>query len=305
MQQRAGLIGDPVDHSRSPAMHNAAFAHLGLDARYELWSTPAAALAERITSLRDSAVLGANVTLPHKTAVIPFLDALEDEALQIGAVNTIYKHTQQSAHHASHRQTSFPDLPENALIGANTDAPALLEDLREAGGFEPEGQPVVLLGASGAARAAAYALVNAGVAQLVVANRTLERAEELLADVLIATTDELGFHIRGGPPARLIALALDDPDLKSYIAESRLLINATSLGWHAGETPLSDPPLGPGMLVYDMVYQPTWLLHEATARGARTLDGLGMLVRQGALAFSRWTGCVAPIDVMRASLMTG
>ncbi|MCG8353860.1 MAG: shikimate dehydrogenase, partial [Chloroflexales bacterium] len=87
------------------------------------------------------------------------------------------------------------------------------------------------------------------------------------------------------------------------IAESRLLINATSMGWHADETPLSDPPLGPGMLVYDMVYQPTWLLHEAAVHGARTLDGLGMLVRQGALAFSRWTGCAAPIDVMRASLM--
>lgn len=283
--QTVGLIGDPVAHSRSPAMQNAAFAHLGIAARYELWPTSAEMLPARVAALRDPARLGANVTLPHKTAVIPLLDVLEEEAAQIGAVNTIYKR-------------------DGALVGANTDAPGLLEDLRAAGGFEPAGAAVVLLGASGAARAAAYALVNAGAAQLVVANRTLERAEELLADVLLATTDEQGYSTRGGPPARLVALDLADPELADYLAASTLLVNATSLGWHADATPLPDPPVGPGLLVYDMVYRPTRLLRESAARGAQTLDGLGMLLRQGALAFTRWTGRAAPLEVMRAALQT-
>jgi shikimate dehydrogenase len=102
----------------------------------------------------------------------------------------------------------------------------------------------------------------------------------------------------------LIALALDDPDLPDYIRASTLLINATSLGWHSDETPLPDPPVGSAILVYDMVYRPTRLMHEAAQRGARVLDGLGMLVRQGALAFTRWTGREAPLDVMREALHT-
>ncbi len=296
---RVGVIGDPVAHSRSPAMHNAAFAHLGIAAVYERWPTPAAELPARIASLREASILGANVTLPHKTAVMPLLDVLEEEAARIGAVNTIYKQA------------------DGRLAGANSDAPALLSALREEGRFEPAGQSVVLLGSSGAARAAAYALVGAGIRQLVVANRTLERAEELLADMLAAQEepDSTDIEQRNGyqvPLAarphdaesdlHLVALTLDDPDLTGYLRESRLLINATSLGWHANETPLPNPPVGPGTLVYDMVYQPTRLLQEAAARGAQTLDGLGMLVRQGALAFARWTGREAPLDVMRAAL---
>lgn len=289
--QHVGLIGDPVAHSRSPALQNAAFAHLGIAARYELWHTPAAELPLRVATLRAPEMLGANVTLPHKSRALELLDDLEEEAAQIGAVNTIYKRA------------------DGALVGANTDAPALLAALDEEGGFTPLGQHVVLLGASGAARAAAYALVNANVAQLVVANRTVERAEALLADILVA---KLGDAVDAEmlpdeqhadePIPRLVALALDDPALSAYIAESGLLINATSLGWHTDETPLLAPPVAAGTLVYDMVYRPTRLLDEAAARGAQTCDGLGMLVRQGALAFTRWTGRVAPLDVMYAAL---
>lgn len=298
---RVGLIGDPVAHSRSPLMHNAAFAHLGISATYELWHTRAADLATRIALLREPDVLGANVTLPHKAAVMPFLDHIEPEAANIGAVNTIYKQ------------------PDGSLAGANTDAPALLAALREEGQFHPAGQAVVLLGASGAARAAAYALIGAGVAQLVVANRTPERAEELLADLLAniapkmapdeATNQQDGqaTHptLHDDPLPCLIALALDDPELHSYVATSSLVINATSLGWNANETPLPAPPVQPGTLVYDMVYRPTHLLHESAARGARVLDGLGMLLRQGALAFTRWTGREAPLAVMHAALERG
>lgn len=282
----AGLIGDPVAHSRSPAMHNAAFAHLGIDARYELWHTPAAELSRRIASLRAPGVLGANVTLPHKEAVIPLLDALEPEAAQIGAVNTIYRHA------------------DGALVGANTDAPGLLADLREQAGFVPAGRQVVVLGASGAARAAVFALVNAGVARLVVANRTLQRAEMLVADLRAATSQSSSSLPSAGhaPADHLRARALDDPALAETLAACDLLINATSVGWNDEETPLPEPPLSPGALVYDMVYRQTRLLRESAARGAHTLDGLGMLLHQGALAFTRWTRQQPPLEIMRAAM---
>jgi len=285
-----GLIGDPVSHSCSPRMQDAAFAHLGLAAKYELWPTTAAALPARIAQLREPKVLGANVTLPHKTAVISFLDTLEPEAALIGAVNTIYK------------------LPNGDLVGANTDAPAFLTALQEEGQFVPAGQKVVILGASGAARAVAYTLAMAGVTQLVLANRTLAKAEDLLADLLL---DLWGAGEDSPPKAtckvpsqepQLIATTLDDSELRSLIAESSLLVNATSIGWQADETPLADPPVKPGILIYDLVYRPTRLLHEGASRGAQVLDGRGMLVHQGALAFTRWTGKVAPITVMRQAL---
>lgn len=281
--QQIILIGDPVAHSRSPVMQNAALAHLGVAARYEAVRTPAEELEGRVAALRGPAYLGANVTLPHKQAVLPLVDELEPEAARIGAVNTIYKDR------------------AGRLVGANTDAPALIADLAEAG-FVPAGRHVVLLGASGAARAAAFALAGAGVGGLVVANRTLERAEELLADLLLAITDERGLTEAGEPPPSLHALGLDEPELAEQLAACDLLVNATAIGWHAGETPLPDPPLGPRALVYDMVYRRTRLLDEAAARGAATRDGLGMLVRQGALALTRFTGREAPLAVMRRAL---
>jgi shikimate dehydrogenase len=270
----AGVIGDPVSHSRSPALHNAAFSHLGIAARYELWPTAAASLPERIESLRAPHMLGANVTLPHKVVVLELVDRLDADAEAIGAINTIVREA------------------DGSLTGANTDAPAFLEALREDAGYEPAGQSVAILGASGAARAAAFALVGAGARRLVVANRTLERAEALLGDVLAGAA---------GDPL-LFAMALDDADLPEILAESSLIVNATSLGWRADETPLPAELIPRGALVYDMVYRPTRLLRDAAARGARPLDGEGMFVRQAALAFARWTGRAAPLDVMRAAL---
>jgi shikimate dehydrogenase len=284
----AGIIGDPVAHSRSPQIHNAAFEHIGMAARYEHWPTPAAELPARIAALRRPEMLGANVTLPHKTAVIPLLDEIEPEAARIGAVNTIYRRA------------------DGALVGANTDAPGLAESLREDAGFAAQGARVLLLGARGAARAAVYALLDAGVAELIVANRTLARAEDLLADVF-GDDDALPAPLR--PPGitdddlpSLLALALDDPELAELIPQVDLLINATSLGWHGDETPLANPPLRPAALVYDMVYRPSRLLRDAAACGARTCDGVGMLLRQGVLSFFRWTGRRVPIEVMRAAL---
>ena len=270
----AGVIGDPVAHSRSPAIHNAAFVNLGIGARYELWPTPAADLPKRIESLRAPHILGANVTLPHKVAVLALLDRLDADAAAIGAVNTIVREV------------------DGTLSGANTDAPAFLASLREDGAYEPAGKTTLILGASGAARAAAVALIGAGVERLIVVNRTLERAEELLGDALAAAERD----------PELFALAPDDPVLPGLLAETTLIVNATSLGWDADATPLAAELIPPNALVFDMVYRPTRLLREAAACGARPLDGAGMFVRQAALAFERWTGQVAPLGVMRAAL---
>jgi shikimate dehydrogenase len=273
-QLLAGLIGDPVAHSRSPALHNAAFAQLGLVARYELWHTPAADLPARVAALREPHVLGANVTLPHKIAVLELLDRLDPAVEVIGAANTIVRE------------------PDGTLTGANTDAPAFLASLHEDAGHDPSGGIVVLLGASGAARAAAVALIGAHVAQLAVVNRTLERAEQLLGDVLAAADYD----------PQLVALTPGDADLRALLADATLIVNATSLGWHDGELPLDAELIPPTALVFDMIYRPTTLIRAAAARGASTLDGAGMLVRQAALAFERWTGQPAPLDVMRAAM---
>lgn len=269
----AGVIGDPVAHSRSPAMHNAAFAHHRLKARYERWHTPAEELPARIESLRAAHMLGANVTLPHKIAVIGLLDQLAPEVELIGAANTIIRQ------------------PDGSLLGANTDAPAVVASLQEDAGYNPEAQSIVILGASGAARAAVFALAHAGAARLIVINRTLERAETLLADLLAASEIDIP----------LIASTPGNQELPELLAESSLIINATSIGWHGDETPLPAEQIPPGSLVFDMVYQATRLLREAAARGARTLDGQGMLIRQAGLAFEQWTNYPAPIDVMRSA----
>ncbi|WP_413228753.1 shikimate dehydrogenase [Chloroflexus sp.] len=262
------LIGDPVAHSRSPAMHNAALAALGIAARYRAVQTTAAELPARIAALRQPQFLGANVTLPHKQAVMPLLDELDPLAARIGAVNTIVRQ------------------PDGRLLGTNTDAPGLLADLAAAE-WSPSGQEVVILGASGAARAAAFALADAGIASLTIVNRNLMRAVDLAA---AAAANQ--------PALRARALALTDPAVAEAVAACTLLINATALGWHDDETPLPDPPVRPHCLVYDMVYRETALLRAAAARGARVRDGRGMLVEQGALAFERWTGRPAPRAMM-------
>jgi len=262
------LIGDPVAHSRSPAMHNAALAALGIAARYRAVQTTTAELVSRLAELRQPGLLGANVTLPHKQAVMPLLDEIEPIAARIGAVNTIVR------------------LSDGRLLGTNTDAPGLLADLAAAR-WTPTGQEVVILGASGAARAAAFALADAGVSSLTIVNRSLMRAIDLAAAIAA-----------NQPALRVRALALGDSAVDEAVASCTLLINATALGWRDNETPLPDPPVGTHCLVYDMVYRETTLLRAAAARGAQVRDGRGMLVEQGALAFERWTGHPAPRALM-------
>ena len=269
MTSLVGIIGYPLGHSVSPVFQQAALDHHRMDARYEAWETPPEELEGRLRSLRSPDMLGANVTLPHKEAVIPYLDLLTPEARRTGAVNTIV-HT------------------GDGLEGHNTDIPGFLRALREDGEFEPSGKRVLLLGAGGAARAVAYALVGQGIAGLSIANRTVERAQSLVSDLdtPIAT-----------------ALALDAAAL-STLDGWDLVVNCTTLGMHhsaaENETPIPASLIPPDTLACDLVYNPqeTPLLRAAAQAGARTLGGLPMLVYQGAEAFRLWTAREPPIDVM-------
>ena len=266
---RLGLIGDPIAHSISPAMQMAGFAALGLNATYDLWPTPAADLAARMVNLRAPDVLGANVTVPHKSAVMALLDDITPLARRAGAVNTIVHQ-------------------DSRLLGDNTDihgfATALAEVCQNV-----STRPTLVLGAGGAARAVILALEAMGVDRIAVANRTSDRIERLAADLA---------------PTRIIPVKLDDPSLAAEVRAAGILINATTIGWHAGETPLPIAllsRLAPSAVVVDLTYRDTDLLLAARARGLRTLDGLAMLVHQGAKALELWTGQSAPVAAMFAA----
>jgi shikimate dehydrogenase len=273
MTKRIFLIGHPVGHSVSPAFQQAALDHYGLDVRYEAMDVDVASLPSVVTTLRDPDVMGANVTVPHKEATVALLDELEDGARLIGAVNTI-------------------ENRDWALVGHNTDARGFLRALKEDAGFDPKDKTALVLGAGGAARAVVVALAGAGVKSLVVANRTLERAEALV-DSLRSTL----------PSAGAVDL-LDSDSLSSITAGSQLIVNCTSVGMSGvtgqGETPMRADLIPSSALVCDLVYNPreTPLMREAAAAGAQALGGLPMLVYQGAAAFELWTGKEAPIKVM-------
>ena len=272
MTKRIYLIGHPVGHSVSPAFQQAALDHLSIDARYEAMDVPEASVHEAVNSLRAPDVLGANVTVPHKEAVMPFLDQVAEEARLIGAVNTI-------------------ENRNGTLVGHNTDAKGFLASLKEEAGFDPRGKAALVLGAGGSAKAVAVALAGEGAESIVVANRTLDRAEALAESIC-----PLGVHAEAVP--------LCEDSLREAAAWSRLIVNCTSLGMTGGpgegQTPISADVIPAHALVCDLVYNPrvTPLLQEAERAGAQALGGLPMLVYQGAAAFEIWTGVEAPVKVM-------
>jgi len=276
--KRVGLIGYPVAHSLSPRMQNAGFERLGIEASYELWETPASALEARVQTLRASDMFGANVTIPHKEAVLPWLDECDPQAARIGAVNTIVNR-------------------QGRLVGYNTDAPGFLQALRESAGpsFDLRGMQVALLGNGGAARGAAVALLDSQVAVLTVLGRTEEHVEAFLA------------HLRQQTGARnLQGAALQSIAARRLLAEAQILVNTTSVGLKLDDETLliEIEALAPSTLVMDMIFNPplTPLLRAAEARGCSALNGLSMLLYQGTLAFELWTGQSAPVAVMSAAL---
>jgi shikimate dehydrogenase len=274
-----GLIGWPTGHSVSPAMHNAAFAVLGLDWRYiplPVSLDRPAATGEAVRGLRALGLAGANVTVPHKQAVMPHLDALTPAAAAIGAVNTIVV------------------TEEGRLLGDNTDAPGFIADLRDHG-VEPRGHRCLVLGAGGSSRAVVYGLADAGAARITIANRTIPRAEDLAA----------AFQ------PSFVACQLDSCGLPAGLADAAsgadVVINCTSLGMSPNPDGLPwDEAVAfrTGQTVYDLVYNPrvTRLLRKAEADGAHAIGGIGMLIWQGAIAFERWTGIMPPVEVMRQAI---
>lgn len=268
--KRVALFAYPAWHSLSPAMQNAAFEALRVDARYEAQEVPPEELPAAVESLRDSSMLGANLTIPHKETVIPLLDTVSSEAQSVGAVNTIVRRG-------------------DSLDGYTTDVVGFQRALADLGS-DVDGIRAVLLGAGGAGRAVAYALLMAGVSELIVHNRTADRAERLAHDF-----GRLG-EIR----------AVTDSELAGLTPEAELLVNATSLGMMRQGVAFDETPIDASLLprqgaVIDLIYRParTRLLREAEAAGLATQNGMPMLVYQGAEAFSLWTGLTAPIELMR------
>lgn len=267
-----GIFGYPVTHSGSPLMHNAAFSHLDLDYVYVPFEVRPEDLQQAVEALRVLNIAGINVTIPHKEAIIPFLDEVSREVGLIGAVNTV-------------------KVENNKLKGSNTDVQGFLESLQE-NGIEPKGMKALVIGAGGASRAVVCALGKAGAGEIVIVNRTLTRAEEIA---------EKQNALLGGKNIRCVDLT----EISSQAEAADLIVNTTSVGMKADDPLLLDPEvLTPRHRVVDIIYKPpeTSLLREARLRGAVTLNGMGMLVNQGALSFELWTGIAPPRSLMRQAL---
>jgi shikimate dehydrogenase len=284
------VFGSPIRHSASPAMHNAAFAALGLDWRYLAFEVDPKNLRAAIAGAQAMNFAGINLTVPHKLLAMDMVEALDASAKKWGAVNTIKFEVQSPKSkvqsHASNAQSSQP--AEVCAVGYNTDADAITQSLREDLKLDLRGAKVLLLGAGGAGRTAALKLAAENVAELFLVNRTQSKAEEIAAEI---KKQFPSVKVAVGYPA----------------ASVDLILNATSLGLKTDDaSPLDEKQfsLKQTRAVYDMIYRPaeTKLLAAAKAAGCHTANGLGMLLHQGAKAFEIWTGQLAPRDVMRRAL---
>lgn len=273
----AAVIGSPIRHSLSPTILNAAFQASGLNWVFSAFDVSDGEGASAVTAMRTLGIRGLSVTMPHKAAVVPALDRLSPAAEALGAVNCIA-------------------WDGNRLVGHSTDGPGLIDTLRLDEGFDPEERRCVVIGAGGAARAAVAALADAGAAEVVVINRTADRAER----------------------AALLAGSRGRVGVDGDVGAAELVVNATPIGMrrvrevaslHAGdmspELPFAPSLIGSGQLVLDMVYEPlvTPTVRAARDQGAVAVNGLGMLVHQAAHAFRLWTGEDAPLAAMSAAAL--
>ena len=271
-----GVIADPVAHTISPQMYNAAFQKLGLDYIHIPFQVDRDNVPEAVKGIRALNIQGVNVTMPHKLTVIPYLDEMEPLAKRIGAVNAIIN-------------------TKGVLKGYNFDAPGFLQPLLDSG-FQPEGKRVVVLGAGGGARAVTFALAGRG-ANLTILNRLEEYswAEKL--------GQELSQYSGKGVPV----LELKEEVLEKVLKEAELLVNATCVGFDvlADQTPVPERLLRADLPVYDIVFSPlkTRLLAEAEKKGAKIIPGMEMIIGQGKIFFEVVTGAQAPLDVMRSTLI--
>ena len=269
-----GIIGDPIEHTMSPVMHNAAFKNKGVDYVYLAFRVKKEELGQAIGGMRALNIKGLSITIPHKVAVIQFLDELDTLADKIGAINTIVN-------------------SNGVLKGYNTDATGFLQALLERG-IEPKGKRVVILGAGGASRAISFILAERG-SSLVILNRTWDKAK--------VCADRISEIFQ----SEVTALKLNRENLATALSQADILVNTTSVGMNPNinETPVTSNLLKPGLIVFDIVYNPikTRLQREAEVAGATVISGLDMLVWQGALAFEKWTGLKAPVELMREEVI--
>ncbi|MDO8588169.1 MAG: shikimate dehydrogenase [Armatimonadota bacterium] len=270
-----GVFGHPIGHSLSPVMHNAALRELGLDYAYLAFDVDPADLESAVRAIRALGIVGVNVTIPHKENVIPFLDEISHEARLIGSVNTIINR-------------------DGRLLGESADGRGFMQAL-SAAGADVRGKKAVVIGAGGSARAVLYALVTHG-ASVVVANRTVERGEELAKRINEVTS-----------PDSVRATSLRPDSLREAVEGADLLVNCTSVGmWpDTDAVPCPEDLLHSGLFVYDLVYNPlrTKLIAEAEKAGATAICGLKMLVYQGAASFKMWTGIDPPVETMENAVL--
>lgn len=257
MKKWHAVIGDPIAQSMSPAMHDAWFVDNDIDASYIPVHVTAQGLQEAVASLKSLGCSGWNVTVPHKSAIIPFLDRLEPSAKLMDAVNTVHV------------------LPDGSLVGSNTDGQGFVLALEEAYGTQCKDNKVLMIGAGGAARGIAYALHGAGYGPISFTNRTVEKAEQLAAGITNSAV-------------------LTIAEAESSLAKFGLIVQTTTVGMNFAQPgmPLDPKLVAEGTVVADIIYNPleTEFLAEACKKGAQTMNGVGMFAHQGALAFETWTG---------------
>lgn len=267
------VIGDPIKHSKSPLMHNAALRSMNVNGIYAAFHVLPHELEQAVQGIRALGIGGVNVTIPHKERVMAYLDDIDESAQVIGAVNTIVRRG-------------------GKLIGYNTDGLGYVRSLKEEMMPDLSAARILLIGSGGAARGIAYALLKEGCQELSIANRTVERAQAL--------ADDLSPYGQ----IRVVPL-LEAPDIDAEQAD--IVINTTSVGMHPDveAIPLNPDWLQPHLIVSDIVYNPldTALLQAARRTGCRTHSGLGMFVYQGAIAFEMWTGKQAPAELMRREVL--
>jgi len=269
-----GLFGDPVAHSKSPAMHNAAFRSMGLPFLYLKFRVPLDMLKRELNRAALLGFRGMNLTIPLKQDAVKYMDTLTPQARRIGAVNTV-------------------TFRKGRMEGHNTDGDGFIRSLREELKFTPAGRRAVVMGAGGAARAVTFALADAGIKNLIILDSNPGRASSLASDIRRITGLEAGWRAV-------------NPEIRweKILDGAELLVNATPVGMHGDASPLPPAALSRGLSVADLVYTPpvTRLIRECRRRGLRAINGSGMLILQGALSFERWTGRRAPVSVMRQAL---
>jgi len=267
-----GLIGDPISHSKSPIMHNTMLDKLGLNYRYLAFNVSANRLEQALDGIRALNIKGINVTIPHKVNVMKYLDDISEEAIKIGAVNTIVNQG-------------------GKLIGYNTDGEGYVRSLVEETGVSLKDKRIMLLGAGGAAKAIGYTLSMLNLGSIVIINRNLEKAAELKAVIgKNVSTDSAGID-----------------EINDYINNVDIIINTTSIGLYPNieQSLINKELINPSHLVSDIIYNPliTKLLIDADAKGAMVHTGLGMFIYQGAIAFEKWTGVYPDTKFMRDTVI--